>query len=129
MLILNGEIDISSLLNAQARFEEYRHDISTDKDKTAASKAFEYCYELSWKMLKRILNKRGIEDINSPKVIFREAAKDGLIEDPEVWFSFQRQRNLAAHTYDDENLEAVVSEFDHFSAELAKLVNTLKGLS
>ena len=99
--------DITSLINARKKIEDYRQNLTTDKDKTAAIKAFEYCYELSWKMMKRILALRG-KDVYSPRPIFREAALEQLIDNPEVWFEFQMKRNLAVHTYRQENIESVV---------------------
>ena len=50
-----SKIDITSLKTARNRFEDYRQIIITDKDKTASVKAFEFCYELSWKMMQRFL--------------------------------------------------------------------------
>jgi hypothetical protein len=40
-------IDVQSLLNAYAKFEEFRKDLSTEKDRTATIQAFEFCFELS----------------------------------------------------------------------------------
>ena len=120
-------IDLTKLIKAQHVFEEFRQGMKTDRDKAGAVQAFEFCYELSWKMMKRFLASRG-QETGSPKDTFRKAAIEKLIEDPEVWFDFQKKRNLTTHTYEQENLEAIVVSFDQFSHELSALINNLKML-
>lgn len=123
----NDAIDLSYILKAQKIFEEFRKDLTTDKDKVATVQAFEFCYELSWKLMKRILNRMGVE-ANSPKVAFREAGLNHLIDDAELWFDFQKKRNLTVHSYAEENLDLIVSIFDSFSKELNKFITRAKEL-
>ena len=75
--------------------------------------------------MKRYLTARGLET-GSPKDTFRAAALEKLIDDPEIWFEFQKKRNLAVHTYEQENLDIIIAIFDEFSAELKKLIDRLK---
>lgn len=119
-------IDISHLLKARNTFEQFRIDMVTDRDKAGAVQAFEYCYELTWKILKKILSQRGIET-GSPKTTFRAAALDKLIDAPELWFDFQQKRNLTIHTYNEANMEVVLSCFEMFSSKLSKLIEHLRG--
>jgi nucleotidyltransferase substrate binding protein (TIGR01987 family) len=84
---LINTIDAQSLINAYAKFEEFRQDLSTEKDRIATIQAFEFCFELSWKTMKRLLNKRNVT-ATSPREIIRAAALEGFIEDPETWFVF-----------------------------------------
>lgn len=42
----------------------------SELEKAGAIQAFEICYELSWKTMKRILAYRGLE-ANSPREVFR----------------------------------------------------------
>lgn len=118
-------IDISSLLKARDVFERFRKDMVDDRDKAGAVQAFEFCYELSWKMMRRVLESRGL-DVGSPKDTFRKAVLEKLIDDPEIWFDFQRKRNLTIHTYKPENLDAIVAIFDTFSDEMNKLMACLQ---
>jgi nucleotidyltransferase substrate binding protein (TIGR01987 family) len=120
-------LDISKLIKAQHVFERFRIDMKDDRDKAGAVQAFEFCYELCWKMMKRFLTLRG-QETGSPKDTFRKAALEKLIDDPEVWFEFQKKRNLTTHTYEQENLEAIVNIFDHFSQEMAILIKRLQAL-
>lgn len=120
-----SSIDISKLLKAQAVFERFRRDMKDDRDQAGAVQAFEFCYELAWKMMKRFLTARG-QETGSPKDTFRAAALEKLIDDPELWFEFQKKRNLTVHTYEQENLDIIVAIFDTFSDELSVLVERLK---
>jgi nucleotidyltransferase substrate binding protein (TIGR01987 family) len=63
-------------------------------------KGFELCYELAWKTLQDILRARGLEDVAGPKPVLRQAFKDGLIRDGELWSAMHEARKLVAHTYD-----------------------------
>jgi len=118
------KIDITSLLKAREKFEDYRKNLITDKDKTAAIKAFEYSYELSWKIMKRFLALRG-KEVYSPKPTFREAALKQIITYPEIWFEFQEKRNITSHVYNEEEMHDVVSIFETFSIELHNLITNL----
>jgi nucleotidyltransferase substrate binding protein (TIGR01987 family) len=83
-------------------FEQFRNSVI---------KCFEYTYEISWKMLKRQLEK----DSPSPEVIdtlsfndfIREGAEYGLIDEPDKWFEYRQFRNLTSHTYDKHKAQQV----------------------
>lgn len=121
------EISIDKLLKAQATFERFRTDMQDDRDQAGAVQAFEFCYELAWKIMKRVLAARG-QETGSPKDTFRKAALEKIILDPEIWFEFHQKRNLTTHTYEHENLVAIVASFDQFSKELDTLISRIKQL-
>ena len=61
---------------------------------------FEFCFELSWKVLKRFLSNEGIT-ARTPKEVFKEAFKLGwLSEGDSFWSKMIEDRNLTSHTYD-----------------------------
>lgn len=124
MHIIDG-IDIEKFLKARNIFEEFRKNMITDRDKAGAVQAFEFCYELAWKTMKRILTNRGI-DTNSPRDCFRAAAAASLISDPKPWFDFINIRNITVHTYDEKNLEMVISSFDIFSNSVKDFLHNLE---
>lgn len=70
----------------------------------AVIQRFEYSYELSWKMLKRHLERvvpdPGAVDHWSFRALMREAAERGLIAAVEPWIEYRHQRNRTAHAYD-----------------------------
>lgn len=92
----------------------------TKLEKAGAIQRFEFCYELSWKTLKRVLSYRGIE-ANSPREVFREAARENLIDDPEKWFKYLDYRNLTVHTYNEETAEKIFGILFEFKEEMNKL--------
>ncbi len=118
------EISLSPLLTAFAKFKDFSKDIITERDRAGAIQAFEYCFELAWKTMRRILEKRG-RTTNSPKETFRLAALEGLIDDVEQWFEFLRMRNLTVHTYQESEAEKVVSIFPDFTRLLEQFIKNV----
>lgn len=51
--------------------------------RAAVIQAFEFCFELSWKYLKTLVEDDG-SMVASPKAVIREAARHGFIDDPET---------------------------------------------
>ncbi len=120
-----GENNIEPLLRAVQRFESFRGHFSTEQEKAGIIQAFEYSFELAWKVMRRILAERGLT-VNSPKETFRAAALEGLIDDPEPWFDFLRKRNLTVHTYNESEAENVLSVCSSFSEEIKKFIDSLE---
>ncbi|MBS0186192.1 MAG: nucleotidyltransferase substrate binding protein [Proteobacteria bacterium] len=121
------KIKTDNLRKAQNTFERFRQDMKTDRDQAGAVQAFEFCYELSWKLMKRVLESQG-QETGSPKDTFRKAALEKLIDDPEIWFEFQKKRNLTTHTYEQEILKEIVSSFDDFSLEIQRRLERVEEL-
>ena len=118
--------NLERLKRAQSLFEQFRKNMLTERDKAGAVQAFEFCYELCWKTIKKLLESEGLE-VATPKDAFRKAATAKLIQDPELWFDFQKKRNLTVHTYEEETLEEVLTIFDTFSVQLQELITQLEG--
>lgn len=123
MKIVEG-IDISNFLKARKVFERFRLHLDTDQEQAGAIQAFEFSYELAWKTMKRILEKRGVE-VQSPRDTFRQAARNKLISNPEDWFIFIEKRNLTSHTYKEENALSIIDIFPTFSKALEELLQNL----
>lgn len=75
----------------------------SDIVRDATIQRFEFCVELSWKVLKKIMGTSSV----APKTIVREAAQQGLISDPELWLQFIDARNLTSHTYNEDTAKEV----------------------
>ncbi|MBL7671669.1 MAG: nucleotidyltransferase substrate binding protein [Bdellovibrionaceae bacterium] len=99
----------------------------SDLEKAGTIQYFEFTYELAWKTLKRVLKGRG-KDLNGPKPIFREAALEKLIENPELWFDFLKDRNETVHTYNKLIANNIFKDLHLFDAEMIKLIDRLKSL-
>ena len=67
----------------------------------ATIQRFEFSFELAWKLMKAYLEYDGFAT-NSPRSSIREGFKTNLLEDATAWLDMLEQRNLAAHTYDEE---------------------------
>lgn len=125
--ILSGKIEIQSLLKAHQFLQKGIKEAKSDLEQAGAIQAFEFCYELAWKTMKRILSERGVE-VFSPKQTFRLAAKEGFIDKPETWFDFIELRNLTVHTYSEEIADKIFGRLPSFEKELAHFIHTIKGM-
>lgn len=119
---------MNNLLKAQTVFERFRKNMKDDQSQAGAVQAFKICYELSWKIMKRILAAQGVES-TAPRDIFRKAAIAQLIDNPDAWFSFIEKRHLTSYTYDQENVDTIVAAFDEFSVQLTKAIERMKPLA
>lgn len=93
---------IKDLENAVSRLDETIKDskkieLSTLKD--GVIQRFEFTLELSWKILKTYLVNEGIDCVNTPKSVVREAYKAGIIKNGEIWIEMIDDRNLTSHIY------------------------------
>ncbi|WP_330112071.1 nucleotidyltransferase substrate binding protein (plasmid) [Cetobacterium somerae] len=93
---------IKDLENAVSRLDEAIKDskkieLSTLKD--GVIQRFEFTLELSWKILKTYLVNEGIDCVNTPKSVVREAYKAGIIKNGEIWIEMIDDRNLTSHIY------------------------------
>lgn len=127
MVYLIDNIDISNLLKVRSKFEDFRLNLDTEQNKAGAIQAFEYCYELAWKTMKRLLEVQG-KNAYTLREVFRESAAAGLISDPAAWFDCIKIRNLTVHTYDVKNVEQVIATFDDFSGMLHDFFRNLQRL-
>lgn len=123
--IIFEDLNLGPLLQARERLSEALKTAKSELEKTGAIKCFEYCYELSWKLMKKILLKKGIE-VNSPRDEFREAASIDLINDPEIWFDFILKRNLTSYTYDEKLADEIFNFLPDFLKELDNFIQRAK---
>lgn len=72
----------------------------------ASIQRFEFCIELYWKLLKRILEVKG-QLVTYPKDILQEAYRGQLLDDEEMWLAMLKDRNQTSHTYDEELADQV----------------------
>ncbi len=89
---------------------------------------FEYTFELSWKLLTKILeaNAGSLSD-NSVKAVLREAARLGNIQNLSLWFEFHKARNITSHTYNEVTAEEVYAKAVLLPAEVDFLLKKISG--
>ncbi len=92
----------------------------TDLEIDGSIKRFELCYELGWKLMKEVLADLGII-CNSPRICFKEAFKNGLIDNEEMWLAMIEDRNLLVHTYNFEVSRDVFENIKRYYLDLFEL--------
>jgi nucleotidyltransferase substrate binding protein (TIGR01987 family) len=91
--------------------------------------AFEYCYELAVKLMRRRLKAmaeipQSIEDLDY-RNLMRLAADKGLIDDPLQWDRFRALRNITSHTYHAAKAKEVFDDLPIFLATATRLLARL----
>ena len=102
-----SDIQLDELKRAIRRLREALDLPKSDIIRDSVIQRFEFTVELSWKALQRYLKASGISESLTPKNTFREAAKLGVVSDPESWIRFIDARNLSSHTYKESLAEEV----------------------
>ena len=67
---------------------------------------YEMSFELAWKMIKDYLQEEGF-DVKSPRTAIKQGIQIELLDDPHKWMDALEDRNLTAHTYDEETAKRV----------------------
>lgn len=125
---LVGRIDYSHLINLNKELKSALKKSRTVLVRTALIKFFELAFEQSWKVLKKVLMQNYSIETQGSKDVYREAAKLGLIEDPEKWFEFVEDRNETVHSYDEETAKEITDDLKDFVIQLDYLIAQLKEL-
>ncbi len=91
----------------------------------AAIQRFEFSFDLAWKVLKTVLEERKGIICNSPNECIREAYQQKFIDYDKKWMSVLKNRNLTAHTYNQNLIEEIFAELpialELFSTLLKKI--------
>lgn len=99
----------------------------TELERAGLIQLFETAFELAWKVLKDYLEAEGYM-VASPREAIKKAFQIGVIKDGDTWLEALEDRNLTAHTYDEEEaLDAVVRIKENYVSILEELQNFLIG--
>jgi nucleotidyltransferase substrate binding protein (TIGR01987 family) len=102
----------------------------TDLEKQGMIKSFEFTFELAWNVMKDFLEEHGITGIIGSKDAVRHAFNKELIEDGQVWMNMIKDRNLAAHSYDEKTAEdlaaSIKGNYYNLLAVFAEKMNCLE---
>ena len=101
---LYGEVNYFPLVKARDILARIFQTAHNEAEKMGVVQAFEICYELSWRIMKKILRFRGVE-AGAARDVFREAARLKLLTDAEQWFAYLKKRNITVHAYRKEILD------------------------
>ncbi|MBU3129881.1 HI0074 family nucleotidyltransferase substrate-binding subunit [Clostridium tagluense] len=81
-------------------------DITMEVYRDSIIKKYETLEDLTWKLLSKIFKASGLE-INNPRECYKQAFKEGLINDIEIWNDILLSRNSTAHIYDEQDYEEI----------------------
>lgn len=91
----------------------------------AAIQRFEFCVELAWKSLARVLERDHGIIVASPKPAIQEAYRLMMIDDETVWLSILRDRNLSSHTYREALAREIHGRLPGYHEHLTRLAQKL----
>lgn len=123
---IDKKISLNALLKAKKQLDFAIKNAHSELEITGAIKCFEYCYELSWKTMKKVLESMGVTDINSPRAVFKAASLNQLIDDLDAWDGFITQRNLTSHTYDEDRAHEVFDSLGLFAQHLDAFIQLIQ---
>ena len=98
-----------------------------DLERAGLIKTFEFCFELSWNVLKDLLFYEGY-DVKVPRAVIRKSFEVDYVDesDCEALLDALDKRNLLSHTYwRDVALEAEVLIKEHYYPVFLRLYRTL----
>lgn len=93
----------------------------------ASIQRFEFTIELFWKLLKRILETKGVE-VRYPKDVLKEAYAGGLIDDEKMWLKMLRDRNLTSHTYDESLADEIYAHIKQYYPVLKDALQKIENI-
>lgn len=70
-------------------------------------------FELAWNMVKDYLEEQGFVDIKSPRSALKKAFEMNILENGHDWMDLLQDRNLTAHTYDEQKASDMEQLIDH----------------
>lgn len=120
----------NALVSLERGLARRRINLADEEVRDACIQRFEYCFELSWKMLKRQIEielGNTVEvDSYSKRTLFRVAAERGLISSPEPWFAYLVQRNKTSHAYDARVAAEVAAVLEEFLLDARSVLAVLE---
>jgi nucleotidyltransferase substrate binding protein (TIGR01987 family) len=89
----------------------------------ACIQRFEYCYDLSTKLIKRYLsltsnNSLEIEEMTFQELIRKAYSKGLLLNSWDGWREYRERRNATSHGYNEKTAIEIASDLDVFSREI-----------
>jgi len=102
-------------------------DITVEVYRDSIIKKYEILEDLTWKLLSKIFKLSGLE-INNPRGCYKQAFKEGLINDIEIWNDILLSRNFTSNIYDEQDYEEIKNKIisDYTGAIDDLLSNLLK---
>jgi len=101
----------------------------TDLEKQGLIQGFEFTFELAWNVMKDYLEEQGIIDIVGSKAAVRNAYKNGIIDDGQIWMDMIESRNISSHSYDEETANQILMQIiNSYFLYFQKFLNKMEGI-
>jgi nucleotidyltransferase substrate binding protein (TIGR01987 family) len=81
-------------------------------------KAFEYTYELAWKMIKDYYEEQGEVNIQGSRDALRLAFQREIIKDGDNWMKMIKSRIATVHTYNEEVAKQIIQDIRNLYFQL-----------
>ena len=112
MNIITEPLD-NALITLKEAWTEYQKDKVKTFVRDSVIQRFEYTFELSHKLLRRVLSENESSRAEISEMFFNELIRIGckrglLLNDLEIWDKYRKLRNLSSHNYDEFNAEHIV---------------------
>lgn len=97
----------------------------------SAIQRFEFTFEIFWKLVRTAVREFEGVECNSPKSCMRELFKNGYVGEEEVTQLFEMvdDRNLTAHTYNEELAEELFKKLKDYAELMNSVVGRIKNSS
>lgn len=129
-----------AILQLEGSLDMYNSELAESMPKTkkyfrsATIQAFEYTYELTFKMIKRrivmsLQNPKEIDDMTFNDIIRVAYGKDIAKSDVSVWCEYRKQRGITSHTYDEDKAQKVFESAVNFLDETRYVLYRLQELN
>ncbi len=119
-----------ALIHLQSAVELMAQRELSQLERQGVIQAFEFCWELAWKLMKDYLQWQGISDLSGPRDATREAFRQGLVKDGQIWMAMLQDRNRTAHTYNEATMLELLSVIrGSYATELSALAIQMKTLA
>lgn len=125
---------LQSFRNALARLTEavelQQQRPLSNLEKQGFVKAFEFTHEQAWNLIKDYFTYQGNTQITGSRDATREAFKNNLIIDGDVWMEMIQTRNKAVHVYDEDIMNDVIEKTsDHYYPLFVTFQSVMQKLS
>lgn len=121
-----AELSLAPLKRALESLEKAIKQERNEFTQDSVIQRFEYTFELSWKICKKVLELDKPLTDESVRGILREAHQQKLISDLEKWFSLHKARNLTSLTYNPITAAEVYHEAIALPDLCHKMINIIE---
>jgi nucleotidyltransferase substrate binding protein (TIGR01987 family) len=124
-----NQIIIEPLEKAVARLDEALKLPVDDIVRDASVQRFEYCFELSLKLIKRFLKEVYTEEGEIYLDIIKKAQKVGLVGNADLWKQFKLARNYSSHNYSESGANYSYTQAELFLPEIQLTLSKMQEIN